>query len=121
MRKYESDDHVRRLGASQFSEEDTNSCYFPHHVVWKGEREKRKIRVVFDASVRPETGKEFNKMAITGGQTQGKIAVTLISFRNGSIALTGDIQQMYPQIRIIKEQEQLQRILWRDSFQEEVF
>jgi hypothetical protein len=69
MRKYESNDHLRRLGKSPFSEEDTNSCYLPHHAVWKGEEEKRKIRVVFDASVKPETRKGFNEMTITGGQT----------------------------------------------------
>jgi hypothetical protein len=44
-----------------------------------------------------------------------KIAVTLINFRNRSITLTGDIQQMYPQIRIVREQEQLQRIIWKED------
>jgi hypothetical protein len=61
MRKYESNDHMRRLGKSPFSKEDTNYCYFPHHAVWKGEGGKRKITVVFDASVKPETGKGFHK------------------------------------------------------------
>ncbi|XP_026462660.1 uncharacterized protein LOC113365282, partial [Ctenocephalides felis] len=70
--------------------------YLPHHAVFK--RDSDKIRVVFDASAVTSTGNSLNDVLYTGPKLQQT-----------------DIVKMFRQIRVRKEDQDLQRILWREG------
>jgi len=56
--------HMKQVEDIDFNEE--KSYYFPHHSVFKGLGDNRKIRVVFDASCKSNTGVSLNDALLPG-------------------------------------------------------
>jgi len=94
---------------------EQKSYYFPHHCVFKGAVDDRKIRVVFDASCRSNTGVSLNDALLSGPVTQQDLMLILLRFRIFLYALAADIIKMYRQIMVHPSQTRYQRILWRQS------
>ena len=72
-----------------------------------------KLRIVFDGSA-PYQGKSLNTEALPGLKLQSNVFDILVKFRKGTIALAGDISQMYHQLVLQKKDRPLHRFLWRD-------
>ncbi|XP_026467699.1 uncharacterized protein LOC113371281 [Ctenocephalides felis] len=87
--------------------------YLPHHAVFK--KDSDQIRVVFDASAVTSTGNSLNDVLYTGPKLQQSIFEILIKFRCYKFVFTADIVKMFRQIRVRKEDQDLQRILWREG------
>ena len=87
--------------------------YLPHHAVMKDGSTTTKVRVVFDGSAKTSTGISLNEAQRVGPVVQNDLFSIVLRFRQHPIVLSGDIAQMYRQIRIQKGQHDLQRILWR--------
>lgn len=94
--------------------------YMPHHVVFKENSSTTKLRVVFDASCKTDTGVSLNDILKVGSTLQPDLISILIKFRTWRYVLTGDVAKMYRQVLVEESQRRLQRILWRNSNQEEV-
>lgn len=104
----------------QQNEKDYPTYYLPHHAVLKEESETTKLRVVFDASAKTESGISLNDVQMVGPTIRQDLFNILIRFQEHRYAITADISKMYRQIRVIPEQCTLQRILWRLAPEQEV-
>ena len=71
----------------------------------------RKIKVVFDCSVE-YLGCELNKQLIPGLDFTNQMVGVLIRFRKEQVAIMGDIEVMFYEVRIPKCQRSMLRFLW---------
>lgn len=86
------------------------SYYIPYHII-----DKKKFRVVFDASCTASTGVSINDQQLSGPKMQADLCETLLLFRTFRFALTADTFKMYRQINVHPSQWDLQRIFYRAS------
>ncbi|XP_055715552.1 uncharacterized protein LOC129809615 [Phlebotomus papatasi] len=113
MKEYEDLGHMRKLPGHY--ESDKPAVYLPHHPVMKLSSSSTPVRVVFDASARTSSGIALNDVLMVGPKIQDDIFCILLRFRQHPIAIKADIRKMFRQIRVADEDQNLQRIFWRDS------
>ncbi|UYV77319.1 hypothetical protein LAZ67_15000492, partial [Cordylochernes scorpioides] len=114
MRDYVELGHMTPL--SEFSAIDTEGCCFiPHHAVRGNQTDKRKLRVVFDASTKTSSGWSLNDRLYTGPKLQTDILTILINWRRHKVVMLADIEKMYRQIMVRPQDAKRQRILRRES------
>ena len=68
------------------------------------------MRVVFDASAKHE-GVALNEVLLKGPSLVNDIRTTLLLFREKTFSLSGDIQQMFLQVGVKKEDRSALRFL----------
>lgn len=99
--------------------EDTDDCtlsyYLPHHGVEKLDSTTTKLRVVFDASCRTDSGVSLNQALMVGPVVQDDLYAISLRFRMRQHAIVADAEKMYRQIRLHPSDYPLHRILWRRS------
>lgn len=78
-----------------------------------------KFRLVFDGAA-TVNGTSFNSALLTGPDLKQLLVKVLWKFRERSIGVCGDIREMYHQIKIISEDKNAQRFLWRWSPEEPI-
>lgn len=111
MREYQSLGHMIPI-----NEYDADLVsYIPHHAVIKDSSTTTKTRVVFDASMKSDTNLSLNDIQYAGPVVQNELFIILIRFREHRYVITGDIEKMYRQILICKNERPLQRIFWREN------
>ncbi|XP_075161709.1 uncharacterized protein LOC142234459 [Haematobia irritans] len=91
------------------------SFYLPHHAVIKPERRSTKVRVVFNASKRTDSGRSLNDVLHVGPTLQLDLTTIILRWRLYKHVFWGDIEKMYRQILVHKDDIQYQRILFRPS------
>lgn len=89
--------------------------YLPHHAVLRPESTTTKLRVVFDASCRSTTGVSLNDGLMVGPVVQDNLFAISLRFRFHPIAIVADVEKMYRMINVQPSDQKLQRILWRES------
>jgi len=67
----------------------------PHHAVWKQGADQVKLRVVFDASARCDSGRFLNDALYVGPKLQRDIVDVFLGFRLYRFAFSTDICKMY--------------------------
>ncbi|GBM85144.1 hypothetical protein AVEN_85619-1, partial [Araneus ventricosus] len=97
-------------------EEKSGSYYIPHLGVFRPESKTSPLRVVFNASTLTTAGNSLNSIQYNGGVIQDDLFSIMIRFRKHAFAFTADIKKMYRMILVHPSQRQLQRILWKDSY-----
>ncbi|GFX53024.1 DUF1758 domain-containing protein [Trichonephila clavipes] len=111
MEEYEKLSHM-----SPNKELDGKISYFlPRHAVRRKDSITTKLRVVFDGSCKPRISNSLNTVLRVGQILQTDIFTLLVRFRVNEIAFTADIKQMYRQILIDPDGQNLQKIVWRKS------
>lgn len=96
--------------------EDGSFAYFlPHHCVMKPDSSSTKLRVVFDASAKSETGLSLNDVMKVGPTVQSSLFDIILLFRTFRYTFTADVSKMYRQILIDSLHIKYQTILWRDD------
>lgn len=88
--------------------------YIPHHAILKENSKETKFRVVFDASMKTTSG-SFNDTLHVGATLQNNLWSLILQWRKHKIVFAADIIKMYRQIKVAKEHQDYQRILWRDQ------
>ncbi|GFV25056.1 LINE-1 retrotransposable element ORF2 protein [Trichonephila clavipes] len=114
MIEYESLGHMMPVENNEKSM-DPKIYFLPHHAVMKGDSVSTKLRVVFDGTCKPSNGNSLNSILGIGKMLQPDLFTILVKFRLNEIAFSADIQQMYRQILIDQEDQNFQRIVWRES------
>ncbi|XP_073960515.1 uncharacterized protein [Choristoneura fumiferana] len=84
--------------------------YLPHFPVFHAQ--KLKMRLVFDAASRAH-GKCLNDALLTGPDLLQSLFGVLLRFREGKIAITADIREMFLQIEVEESDRDSLRFLWR--------
>ncbi|XP_062714134.1 uncharacterized protein LOC134290921 [Aedes albopictus] len=111
--EYESKGYAHRI--SQEEIETTNPdrvWYLPLSIV-RNPKKPEKIRLIWDAAARVN-GVSFNDMLIKGPDMLTSMFTVLLRFRQRSVAVCGDIKEMFHQVRIIPQDKQSQRFIYRD-------
>ncbi|XP_018368330.1 PREDICTED: uncharacterized protein LOC108764543, partial [Trachymyrmex cornetzi] len=74
-----------------------------------------KVRIVFDASMKSNSGMSLNDILMTGPTIQAKLFLHLIRFRVYDYVISADIEKMYRQVILHEDDRRYQRILWRQG------
>lgn len=119
MEQYKELGHMSRIKESQ-PNNAKDAYYLPHQPVIKSNALTSKLRVVFDALARSESGMSLNHKLPAGPVLQDTLLEILLKFRLHQYVMTADLEMMYRQILIREQDRNFQRILWRASKQEEV-
>ncbi|XP_011858236.1 PREDICTED: uncharacterized protein LOC105555806, partial [Vollenhovia emeryi] len=109
-------DEYNTLGHMQETSEllaDTDGYFIPHHAVFKETSQTTKLRVVFDASAKSDTGVSLNDTLKVGPTVQQDLFSIITRFRTYTFAMTADLEKMYRQVRVHPADCNHQRILWR--------
>lgn len=88
--------------------------YLPIFVVDNPDKVPRKPRIVMDGAA-TVGGKSLNDFLLAGNEFPASMIGALLRFRTHKYAVTGDVQAMYHQVKIIPEDQQCQRFLWRNG------
>lgn len=110
--EYENLKHMREVKDVNSS---LNSYYLPHHGVIKSDSTTTKLRVVFDASCKSQSGLSLNDTFNVGATVQNELYDIMIQFMTKPFAMKTDMEKMYRQVLVNKEHQPYQRIIWRDN------
>ena len=94
-------------------DKDGDNCkvwYLPHHGVYHP-RKPNKIRVVFDCSALYE-GVSLNQQLLQGPDLMNNLIGILLRFREHSIAIVGDIEAMFHQVKVQRSDQDYLRFFW---------
>lgn len=119
MNEYESLGHLSLIRPDQLKTEHP-VCYLPHHGVIKESSTTTKLRTVFDASCKTDSGISLNNCLLTGPVLQPDLFSILLNFRTHNYVFTGDIEKMYRQVLVADKDRDLQRIVWRADLKDEL-
>lgn len=98
-----------------------NVTYFlPHRGVINNNSLTTKLRVVFNGSAPSSSGYSLNSLQMVGPTIQKDLFLILFRFRKHHIVICADIEKMYRQVLIAKDQRNLQCILWRPASSEQL-
>lgn len=103
-------------------EPDTHQAaiYLPHHAVIREDRSTTKVRVVFDASCKNQSGVSLNDLLMTGPTLQPELRHLIMRWRQYPVCLVADIVKMYRMVKVAEEDTDYQRIVWRDHVEKEI-
>jgi hypothetical protein len=103
--------------ANDFAEEvpaedlnvERNKWYIVHHGVYH--KQKDKIRVVFNCSLKYGGG-SLNEALLQGPDLTNNLLGVLLTFRQGSVAVMGDLEKMFYQVRVPQQHRDFLRYFW---------
>ena len=117
MGEYEELGHMAQIDTLS----DKTKFYLPHHAVFRHHDQAGKIRVVFNASFKSSSSFSLNDKLLPGPKLQSELWVVLSRWRMFKYAFTADIVKMFRQIKVNRDDRDLQRILWRKSPDSEIY
>ncbi|CAM1293624.1 Uncharacterised protein r2_g268 [Pycnogonum litorale] len=94
--------------------------YLPHHSVSNESSSTTKLRVVFDASAKTDSGMSLNDCLMVGPKIPEDLFNILVRFRKHRIAFTCDITKMYRQVILNENDRDYHRFFWRSNPNEEL-
>lgn len=107
--------YVSKLEVKDRIEVNPKTWYLPIFAV-KYPKKPDKIRTVFDAAAIAH-GVSLNSMLLRGPDQLASLTDILRRFREKKFAITGDIKEMFHQVKIRTEDRPAQRFLWRNGDQ----
>ena len=106
---------VRSYVKKEFIEQIPNHLveghYMPHHAVFK-KSATTPLRIVFNASSKPNEGKSLNDCLMTGPSLTAKLHEILVQFCQGTHAVTADISKAFHCIIVDEEHRKFLKFLW---------
>ncbi|XP_055642528.1 uncharacterized protein LOC129779211 [Toxorhynchites rutilus septentrionalis] len=95
--------------------DDSPQYFLPHHAILRPESSTTKLRTVFDASCKSQSGVSLNDVLLAGPTIQNTLIALVMRFRMHAYVISADIEKMYRQIWVHYTDQPLQRIYWRDD------
>jgi hypothetical protein len=102
--------YAKKIPMDQLNTDTGKVWYIPHHAVYHPMK-PNKIRVVFDCSATYD-GTSLNNCLLQGPDLTNSLIGVLTRFRQYPIAITGDIEAMFHQVRVAEEHHNFLRFLW---------
>ena len=97
----------------QETDDNAKIHYLPHHTVVKESSETTKLRVVFDASAKTNTGNlSLNDCLHKGPSFTPDLCGIFMRFRLKPVALLADVEKAFLQIGLAKTDRDVTRFLW---------
>ena len=115
MQDYLELGHVEPMPSKDMDKPPVEVFYLQMHAVYKESSTTTKVRAVFDASAKSSTGVSINDTLLVGPTIHPSLINVLLRFRSHRIALTADVSKMYRVIKLIEEDRNLHRFVWRSS------
>ena len=115
---YISKGYAPKIESTQGSQRNNITNYIPHHGVIN-QHKPNKLRVVSDASAKYK-GHSLNDYFLVRPDLLNNLVSTIIRFRLGKYAVSGDIEQMFHQISVSPKDRDALRFLWRENSNEVV-
>ncbi|XP_022824808.1 uncharacterized protein LOC111355259 [Spodoptera litura] len=110
MKEYINMNHMIKVNKTNNYE---GKYYIPHQPVIREDALTTKLRCVFDASSKSNTKISLNDNLHKGPRLQQDLATILLRWRKHKVVFMADIEKMYRFIKIHREDQPFQRILWR--------
>ncbi|KAJ8412275.1 hypothetical protein AAFF_G00145420 [Aldrovandia affinis] len=101
--------YAEKVPQEQLHRNDDQVWYIPHHGVYH--KQKGKLRVVFDCTSRYK-GTSLNRELLQGPDLMNTLIGVLLRFRQEQIAVMGDIEAMFYQVRVHDNHRDFLRFLW---------
>lgn len=105
--------YVKKLSRDELQLQVPRVFYIPMFPVFNPKKPE-KFRVVWDAAVTVNKV-SLNSILLTGPDLLKPLPDVLRRFRENSIAITGDMKEMFHQVRVIDSDIHAQRFLWREE------
>lgn len=118
IKEYLQLDHMKKVDINDSKINET--VYLPHHAVIRDDKSTTRVRVVFDASCKNENGVSLNDTLMIGPTLQSDLRHIVLRWRMHYVAIIADIVKMYRQVRVADQDIPYQRIVWRDSPDEDI-
>lgn len=109
--------YAKILNANELAERHKRVWYLPVFPAINPNKPE-KIRIVFDAKAQVD-GTSLNSLLLKGPDQLSSLTGVLLRFRQKKVALTGDIREMFHQVNVAPEDQQVQRFLWRNDENDE--
>ena len=101
--------YMERVPENELRRPNGKVWYITHHAVFH--KEKKSIRVVFDCSLKSH-GVSLNDKLLQGPDLTNNLLGVLLRFRQGNITLIGDLEKMFYQVKVPKDQVDFLRLWW---------
>ncbi|XP_067628058.1 uncharacterized protein [Eurosta solidaginis] len=111
IESYIKNGYVRKLSNGEIMR-NSRSWFLPIFTVTNPN--KMKTRLVWDAAAKV-CGVALNDVLLKGPDLMASLIGVLMRFRERRVAITGDIRQMFHQIKVRQEDLAAQQFLWRDG------
>lgn len=106
--------YVREASSNDLNFNWPRVWYLPMFVVVNENKQPPKPRLVIDGAAEVG-GKSLNSFLLTGPDLLAPMIGVLIQMRERQFVVAGDVKEMFHQIEIIPEDQQCQRVLWRNG------
>ena len=114
INQYVQDGYAEEVEVINDNKEPKRVRYLPHHAVYREDKSSTKTRIVFDGSCHDGNEVSLNDCVLPGPALQPNLVSVLLRFRTRPIGLMADVQKMFLQIKLAKEDQDVHRYLWRD-------
>ncbi|XP_049300576.1 uncharacterized protein LOC125774390 [Anopheles funestus] len=111
IQEYMDNQYIRKLTPAEMNENHKRVRYLPMFPV-SNPNKPGKFRIVWDAAAKAH-GISLNSVLLKGPDQLSSLPSILMKFRQNRIGITGDIREMFHQVRINKEDQHCQRFLWK--------
>ncbi|XP_055584974.1 uncharacterized protein LOC129737840 [Uranotaenia lowii] len=111
---YQIKGYAHKASEKELKETDPKRCWYLPLGVVINPRKPGKVRIIWDAAAKAN-GVSFNDMLLKGPDMLTPLPTILYRFRQRQYCITGDIKEMYHQIKILDKDRQAQRFLWRSD------
>ncbi|CAG7724184.1 unnamed protein product [Allacma fusca] len=105
--------YARKLSPAELKIRSPKLWYLPHFAHFNPNK-PNKLRLILDAATK-SNGTSLNDNLLTGPDLYVPLISVLFKFRQRRFGFGGDIQEMFPQTRIIEDDLPAQRFLWRGT------
>ena len=109
---YIKEGYARKMTKEETMNTSDKTWYLPHHPVFHSQK-SGKVQVVFDAAAKYK-GKSLNKELFTATDLLNSLVGVLLRFQDHKIALVGDLEAMFSQVRVKPSDRDALRFLWAD-------
>ncbi|XP_043206628.1 uncharacterized protein LOC122372981 [Amphibalanus amphitrite] len=117
FKDYLSKGYMKKLEGEDRMTAEEDGWFLPHFPVIRSDRVTTKLRVVYDAAA-SFRGRSLNSQLYTGPSMCNDLIEVLLGFRRHPIALTGDVKEMFLQVKLPEEDQKYHRVLWRNGDEE---
>ena len=111
IQEYIDNGYARKVTPEEL--EQTSAWYLPHHPVVNPNK-PGKVRIVFDCAAKYQ-GVSLNDQLLQGPDFMNSLVGVLLRFRQEPVAIVGDIEAMFHQVKVTDDDCKYLRFLWWEN------